>query len=54
MVGVNSPIAPDSVGKLEVNRDIFLWGNLIHSATTAPGPLADLSPWERRAPSDTI
>lgn len=37
-----------------MNRDIFLWGNLIHSAITAPGPLADLSPRERRAQSDTL
>lgn len=38
----------------KVNKDMFMWGNLIHSATTAPGPLADLSPRERSAPSDTL
>lgn len=49
-----APISPWHCSYSAVNSDIFLWGNLIHSATTAPGPLADLSPRERRSPSDTL
>ena len=49
-----APILPWQCRYSKVKRDIFLWGNLIHSATTAPGPLTDLSPRERSAPPDTL
>lgn len=48
VVGLSSHI-PWQCRYSKVNSDIFLWGNLIHSAITAPGPLAVLSPRERRA-----